>query len=488
MEKHRFKKSILGSIHISLLLYTALTITLLWCLQIVFLNSYYEIMQKRTIVRAGHEIAAHIDEETLSDYIESTCYKTNMSAILLGEEGVQLMSWDMLGKRNFFAPNKTRDDSPAQPQEQKLDAIAAVLNGETDELVETVNGFGPDEMIVYAAAITRADGERCVLLLNAQLQPVASTKAILKSQMGIISVVLVVLSLVISQVLSRRLAKPVKDITEKAKRLADGDYTADYTGSGIEELEQLAGALNFSANGLSRVEELRRELVANVSHDLKTPLTMIRAYAEMIRDLTGDKKEKRDEQLGVIIDETNRLSELVNDLIRVSRDEMQEREMHPETLDLYSMTQGVIRRFSETCPQYDVRCESEGDTLVTADRTATGQVLYNLISNAINYTGEDKRVTVRIVPGKTGVRVEVRDTGCGIPPEQLPLIWERYYRSKNTHQRPVAGSGLGLSIVRGALVRQNFPYGVESEVGKGSTFWFEAPRAAEKDDPSLPEA
>ncbi len=477
MKKPRFTKSIMRNIHLSLLAYTALTVALLWLFQIVFLNTYYEFMQKNTVIRAGRDIAQHIDDTDLTAYLESICYKTNMSAIILSEQGVQLLSSDMLGSKNFFGNTKKVDEL--------FTAVGPVVAGEQEELVQTMQGFGRDEMVIYAGSVTTQQGGRRVILLNAQLQPIASTKSILKSQMGVITVVLVLLSLGISQFLSRQLVKPVRSITKKAQRLADGDYSADYTGDGFDELEELASTLNFSANGLSRVEELRRELVANVSHDLKTPLTMIRAYAEMIRDLTGDNKQKRDEQLGVIIDETDRLSALVNDLIRVSRDEMHEREMILEPLDVRRMAEEVISRFSQTCADYDLRCECREECRILADRAATEQVLYNLISNAINYTGEDKRVTVSILSGKTGLRVEVCDTGRGIPQEQLPLIWERYYRSSNTHQRPVAGSGLGLSIVHGALEKQGFPYGVESVVGEGSCFWFEAPRAPQQEDQEL---
>src|SRR5699024_5480401 len=113
--------------------------------------------------------------------------------------------------------------------------------------------------------------------------------------------------------------------------------------------------------------------------------------------------------------------------------------------------------------------------VVSADPRLTEQVIFNLISNAVNYTGENRQVKVVVRCENAVARVEIKDTGIGIPKEELPLIWERYYRSKNTHQRPVAGTGLGLSIVRSALMAQQAHYGVESEQSKGSCFWFELP-------------
>lgn len=201
---------------------------------------------------------------------------------------------------------------------------------------------------------------------------------------------------------------------------------------------------------------------------------MIKAYAEMIRDLTGENKQKRDSQLDVIISEADRLTALVTDLIQISRDENESRSLTPEVFNLSEMISDITIRFAQTNPDYTIQVQAEADRLVYADKESIGQVLYNLISNAINYTGPDKtvRITLKEIPHKR-IRVEITDSGLGISKEELPLIWERYYRSRNTHQRAVAGSGLGLSIVKSALSQQNLPFGVESELQKGSCFWFE---------------
>lgn len=472
MKQAKTAQSIRGNIRRALLIYTAVVVVLLWIGQIVLLRPFYHLMQHITINAAGEKLLASLaadPEETFSALLEQMCIRHNMSAVVFNSRGVQTKSLDMLGGRSYLT---------GKHFEEVLKLCEPVLLGEKETVIREL---GPEKgaTIVFAGRNENADGQPSILLLNAMLSPVESTVGILKQQLQLIIAVLLLLSLAIAHIASERLVRPLRTITDQAKRLAQGDYTADYEGAGITEIEELAETLNFSADGLSHVEELRRELVANVSHDLKTPLTMIIGYAEMIRDLTGDDKQKRDENLSVIIDEAQRLTGLVNDLIAVSRDEAQAAEIHPEPLDLAAMIGELAGRFSATLPDYTVSTDCCENCVITADRSATGQVLYNLISNAVNYTGSDKRVTVRAVPcGADGIRVEVCDTGAGIPAEQLPLIWERYYRSRNTHRRPTAGSGLGLSIVRGALERQGFRYGVESTVGAGSCFWFEAPRAA----------
>lgn len=460
-----FKKSIKNNIQLSLLVFTAITIVMLWVFQIVLLTPYYQYMQKNTITTAGSEIAQHLGDENLSDYLANICYRTDTSALVISEKGVQIAYSDMQGKKSYIRNMRPR---------QIISTFAPVINGDVDEVLhETADG----ESIVYVKGLEKAGMGKCLIVISAQLDPVESTRGILKSQLLIISVALVFVSIVISSRLSFRLTKPIKELSTKTLRLADGDYKSDYNGFGLEETEELADALNYASNGLSKVEDLRRELVANVSHDLKTPLTMIRAYAEMIRDLTGDNVEKRTEQLNIVIDETERLTELVNDVIRVSKDEVDKIDINTEKISIIDMIKSVTDRFADTLKDYNFITEYAEKGYILADKKATEQVVYNLISNAINYTGNDHKIVVRTLEKEKNLRIEIEDSGIGIPKEKIPLIWERYYRSNNTHSRPVAGSGLGLSIVKGALEKQNFQYGVESEVGKGSIFWFECPIA-----------
>lgn len=460
-------KSIEMRIVRSLLFYTLFTVLLLWVFQVMFLNTYYHAMRKRNIIKAGSEIISCISADDFDNRLESICYSHGMCSLIIDEEQNEVTSVDMLGRRCLI-------HSPGRMSLAKI--IEPVIEGNQDKLVLTVRDKQfHNEVLVYAAAVTNSQGKRVIVVLNASLDPVQSTVWILKSQIKVIITILVVVALIMSKIVAGRLSKPIKNITKKAKRLANGDYIADYEGGGITEIDDLAQALNFSAEGLSKVEELRRELIANVSHDLKTPLTMIKAYAEMIRDLTGDEKEKRDEQLEVIISESDRLTALVTDLIRTSREE-QPREYKKESFSPHDMIENIAARFSQLYSDYNIITELQSDKQAVADIESIGQVLYNLISNAINYTGEDKTVKVKLFAATNDMlRIEISDSGKGIPPEELPLIWERYYRSKNTHRRPVAGTGLGLSIVKGALSGQNLNFGVMSEIEKGSTFWFELP-------------
>ena len=228
---------------------------------------------------------------------------------------------------------------------------------------------------------------------------------------------------------------------------------------------------------------MQKELIANVSHDFKTPLTMIKAYASMIREISGENKQKRDAHAKVIIDECDRLTMLVSDLLDLSKLRAGvDGEENRTVFDLSEAVRSVAERFYylRDTGGYVIETEVEDGLFTRANKERIAQVFYNLIGNAVNYTGEDKRVRVRLYRKGENARFEVIDTGKGIPADELGTIWDRYYRSASSHKRPVSGTGLGLSIVKNILLRYGCPFGVVSEPGKGSCFWAEFPPPAQE--------
>ena len=274
--------------------------------------------------------------------------------------------------------------------------------------------------------------------------------------------------------ISARVSHPIVRLNCGAKELARGNYGADFSAPGYRETEELGQTLAYAAEELSKTEALRRELIANVSHDLRTPLTMIGGYAEVMRDIPGEITE---ENLQIIVDETRHLSALVNDLLDVSRLMSGAEPMQIVKTDLSALTEEVSTHFRTLTAArgYTVQVETEDGITVLADSKRLRQVIYNLLGNAVNYTGEDKRVEVRLSAEDGRARFAVTDTGAGIAPEDLPRIWDRYYKVDKVHRREAVGTGLGLSIVKSVLDAHGAKFGVSSELGRGSCFWFELP-------------
>ena len=336
---------------------------------------------------------------------------------------------------------------------------------------------------VYAAKMammTAGSPEVTDVCLYISYSTVLADKTVgnMQLQLVLISLIVIFVALIISGLLSMELTKPISQISRAAKRMATGDYSVDFQAQySYAEMNALAETLNYAKEEISRADELQKEVLANVTHDLKTPLTMIKAYASMIQEISGDNPEKREKHTQVIIDETDRLTALVNDILKMSKIRSGMDTLKTEEFNLSEFIHTVLERFeflTET-QGYTIVRDIDDELYTRADKDKIEQVVYNLIGNAVNYTGDDKKITVSLHRKNEKIRFSVTDTGKGIPPEECSTIWERYYSSAETHKRPIKGTGLGLSIVKTILVKHGFGFGVDSEVGKGSTFFVDFP-------------
>ena len=340
-------------------------------------------------------------------------------------------------------------------------------------------------VLTMCTYIGSRDDPQAFIFICSYMEPVGSTMAIFQRQFLFVAIIIMMLTIFISLFFANRLTNPIIRINKHAKDLPKGKFDATIDDKDFNEIRQLAATLQDASKEIAKSDDLRRELMANISHDLRTPLTMIKAYAEMIRDLSGDNPEKRAKHLKVIIDETDRLSSLVNDILDLSKLQAGVTEINRSVFDLSERLSGVISRFDILKENDGIIIELHADAgiMINADITKLEQVVYNLINNAVTYTGDDNTVIVRLYRKAPGLmRFEVTDHGDGIATEYLPYIWDRYYKvseRNKTHKRAKMGSGIGLSIVKNVLEQHGFAYGADSTVGQGSTFWFEAPEYQE---------
>lgn len=322
-------------------------------------------------------------------------------------------------------------------------------------------------------------GQTSYVLVTYSLKIVHQTVKTLQIYLIIVGVIVLLVSLLVTYVFSQKLTRGLKSMSDTAVKLAEGDYTVKFTNADYTEMAQLSDTLNYVRDEVKKSGDFQREILANVSHDLKTPLTMIKAYASMIKEISGDNKEKREKHLQVIIDEADRLAGLVNDVLSVSKMQSNIEEINFKVFNLTELVYGIINRFGylQEAQGYTFMVDIDKDLYTRADEEKISQVIYNLLGNAANYTGEDKTVYISLKSDLEGKRIKfaVRDTGKGIAKEDLSEIWDRYYRVKENHQRPVKGTGLGLNIVKVILQNHSFDFGVDSALGEGSAFWVDFP-------------
>ena len=317
-----------------------------------------------------------------------------------------------------------------------------------------------------------ADGKYGIIVSTGMAQ-ITTAAEVLRSILWPVALILLVLDLLFAMLFSRWFTRPVQQLSSGAKEIAAGNYDIQLPVVHHDEIGQLAEDFNHMAAEVKRSAQLEKDILANVSHDLRTPLTLIKGYAETVRDLTGTDAEKRTEQCNIIVDETDRLSALVNSVMELSKVQSGAEKPNLIDFDMGELCFEVAGRYDALCDQNHWHLELQADEAapVRADPAMMERVLHNLLGNAFHHIGADGQVMLRVLPQADGCRVEIEDHGPGIPPEDLPYIFDRYYRARQDSGR--TGTGLGLSITKAILQQHGFAFGVDSAVGRGSTFWFE---------------
>ncbi|MCM1314992.1 MAG: HAMP domain-containing histidine kinase [Alistipes senegalensis] len=457
-------------IWIHFVVFILLMFVLMWIFQIFFLESFYESMKTRSVTENAVEIVNSYNNDykngNKTDFINNyseVAVNNDVCVEILDRYGRSIYSKDVLGECLIHG----RENSTYK----FLNEIRRIEQPEA--LYKVSNPKNSGDMLVYVCVLGNVKSPEGYLLINSELAPVGSTVSIIKRQLFIITILLIFIAAFISVFLADIISRPIDRITKSAENMAKGDLNTQFDGRGYLEAQKLADTLMYAEKELSRVDTMQRDLIANVSHDLRTPLTMLKAYAEMIRDLSGDNPVKRNEHLEIIINETDRLSAMVNDILDLSKLESGKQKMNPTEFEISSKMKDIIGRFKGVSEKmgYHIHFTPDIERIVCCDVVKIEQVIYNLINNAINYTGDDKQVYVRQINQPDGVLIEIEDTGDGIEEDKIKLIFDKYYRSEN-HKREVVGTGLGLSIVKVILKLHGYDYGVKSTIGKGSVFWF----------------
>lgn len=444
-------------------------------------NSFSGFMQDK-IRTVGSSVRERLDitisispsvADEMDEYIVKQAFENNVNIAVLTPAGeVILPVQDRLSEQEYWS------------------GVQDIVSARLEELGVDSAIFSEDGEFMYAATTPFAAGPASdnYLVVRYSLAIANNTMDAVQRYMIVVGIFAILIAFLIAYSMAQKVSDPLKSLTATANKMAKGNYDVKFASAEYEEIAQLSDTLNYACSEIKKTDGFQKELLANVSHDLRTPLTMIKAYASMIKEISGDNPEKRNQHLQVIIDEADRLTGLVNDVLNMSKISSDINQINKKVFNLTDFLYGIMQKFEylRDMQGYTFMIDIDSDLYTCADEEKIGQVLYNLISNAVNYTGEDKKVFVSLKyePERGRIKFKVRDTGKGISKEDLPSIWNRYYRVKEQHARPVKGTGLGLSIVKTILEKHSFDFGADSELGKGSEFWVDFPEVpAEPDEP-----
>lgn len=459
------KSNLRTKIWMYLIIFSASILLFLWLFQIIFLKTYYREFRLNKLENSVKKVLNSFHDSNYEDLLDDISLEDEICIEVVNNNMTKYLS--VIYNKGCMGAETSIENSY-----YKKDFINSNLSKKVYTLI---NPRFKNKTIIYGIKLDDSN----YAFVSASLEPIDTTITVLKNQFIYVTMLVIILSLIVSYFVSRKISSGVIKINREAKKLSKGNFDVKFdTDQPILELSELAETLEYTKDELSKTENLRRELLANVSHDLKTPLTMIKAYAEMVRDVTYKDDTKRTKDLNIIIEETDRLNVLVNDILELSKIQSGTQKLTIEQFDLEKFVKNIIKRYdimSEN-KKYKFKVSINKNIIVSADRKRIEQVMYNLINNAINYTGDDKKIIINALVLENTVRIEVKDTGKGIDKEELENIWDKYYKIDKTHSREQVGSGVGLSIVKNILINHNCNYGVESIKGNGTTFYFELPK------------
>lgn len=349
---------------------------------------------------------------------------------------------------------------------------------ETRQLVRaqrTYSGSKTDDYANRQVLIGRYWNDKYTIIASTNLARTDSVVRIVSSQLRTVTFFAIILALIISAVMSNWFISPIMALSKATKEISKGNYRVKIMApEGVQdEFGQLTQDFNTMAKEIESTQEMQKELIAGISHDLRTPLTIIKGYAESIRDITGDNPQIREQQLNTIIDETDRLSKMVNSVMEYAK-------LSQGALKLNIVQYNMADMCMDVADIYSHRAESEGKNVVyegpelvyvMADASLIERVMHNFVSNALIHTPPATEVRIKLqVLGNGKVKVSVIDSGEGISEEDQRHLFDKYYRSRKSSGRQ--GTGLGLAIVKTVMENHKFEYGVNSELGEGSEFWF----------------
>ena len=467
------------------MLFAAVIFSILWLLQTVFLQSFYNKMLIGNTKKAAQMIAENSSNEDIMNIIDSTSFDNSILICVTNEAGDVLYYSDEYNgahkrSRIINEPNNEERSDIGIIKEKRFDG-GRILPVDFDEFMTKLKSsdgqwveYSTNTVYIYGTYIDYySEDEKAILYVSTTLDPVGSAVTIIRMQLAWVIGLSLVIGFIISWFLAKSFGKPVIQLSEKANKLGEPDYPRSFSKGFCAELDDLCMKLDKTSDKLAEAQLFQTELLANVSHDLRTPLTMIKGYSEMIADTSWDNEKQCREDIAVIVRETDRLTSLVNEILEYSELKVGNTSECFERFDLSALVKKVCAVFEDLYKGKDetVETQIEDHVFIHGSSGRLHRAVYNLIDNAFRYTDSSRKVTVMLSTNNNSAVIEVIDYGSGIPESELEHIWDRYYTFRQRQGRGV--SGLGLAIVKQTVDMHGGTCSVESVPGKGSKFRIE---------------
>ena len=351
--------------------------------------------------------------------------------------------------------------------------------GSSQYITGTYHGYFDEDMITVMAPVTQGFSTKGYLLIHSPLSSIEESCSEIMVSIYICLGVIFLLSFIFLLGFQFFVYNPLKQISEAAKQYASGNLDYEIPVYTHDEMGYLSASLNYMAVQLKDMDDYQKKIVANVSHDFRSPLTSIKGYLTAMADGTIP-TEMYQKYLNIILFETERLTDLTKDLLTLNEFDTKELLLDKTRFDIQDVIKSTAASFEGVCTPKHISIQLlllPGSVAVNADMRKIQQVLYNLIDNAVKFSGNESTITVEVAEKNEKVFVSVKDRGMGIPKKELNKIWERFYKSDLSRGKDKKGTGLGLSIVKEIIQAHDEHINVVSTEGVGTEFIFSLSKA-----------
>lgn len=483
--KHSIKKRI--TLAFSILLAGA--IIACWIANTLLLGNFYIRNKKNAIIEAYHKIDNQaqgdgVNSEAFSGLFDQIAKRDNLEMLIIDSDtkAVLFTGWDsrmltdrLLGYifRGYESTETLYEDSDIRVH-QSFD--------------ESMNM----SFIELMGRLTNGD----IIFMRSPVESLSDSVKIANRFLGYVGIVVILLSIFVSNMISQKVSKPILNLADISEKVARLDFDAKYEDEGrqdevallgrsinlmsknleetISELKRANNELQVDIKRKTEIDEMRREFLSNVSHELKTPIALVQGYAEGLKDCVNDDEESRNYYCDVIIDEAGKMNRLVQQLMKLDQLENGHNEVDFERFDIVDMIESCVQSVDIMLKQSEttLKFEEAGPVYVWSDPFMIEQVINNYLSNAIHYVSGEKVIEISLERMGDKVRLKVFNTGENIPEESLDKLWTKFYKVDKARTREYGGSGIGLSIVKAIGDSLNRSYGVIN-YDNGVAFWFE---------------
>lgn len=466
------------------------TLLLIFFSGMIFLEKYYISNKQNQVMNVYTTLNIAAAEGTMGteefqENLQNSSVTDNISVIVMGTdnhirfystrdiEQLKFQLWNYILDRESVDLIKILDKQPNYILRQSRDRI---LGMEYLEMLGTLDS-----------------GD--YFIMRSPLESIHDSVMLANRFYMIIGFAAIVISAAIIYLFSRKFTKPVMELAELSKRMTDLDFDAKFESKGENEIDVLGEHMNLLSETLEKtiselktvnnelrrdieqkekIDEMRKEFLSNVSHELKTPLALIQGYAEGLKDGISDDPESRDYYCEVIVDEAGKMNTMVKKLLTLNEVEFGQETVQMERFNVAELIEGLAQSCSLLIEQKEgkLRMKVENPLYVWSDELKIEEVLTNYISNACNHLDGEHIIEIKAEQKNDKVRISVFNTGKQIPEEDMDRIWEKFYKVDKAHTREYGGSGIGLSIVKAVMESVNGTYGVKN-YNNGVEFWIE---------------